>query len=102
MREAVAATPVILGILPSISVTSCFLTGPLVSMALPFLTNSSYTIFLTTLFFTISLCLLKITGVIFDSSTSNLSISDFNLAKSALKAKFDDQHLLRFKSHFVA
>ena len=82
-------------------------------MALTFLTNSSYLVFLTT-FFATSLSLLKLTetgfnlstsylftllfkflkslGTFSNSSMSNLSISDFKLAKSAFLAKSDFQH----------
>ena len=42
-----------------------------------FLANSSYTVFLPTLFFTKSLSLLKSAGVVSNLPISNLSISDF-------------------------
>ena len=79
-------------------------------MTLTFLTNSSYSIFLTT-FFTTSLSLLtsagvvsnlpisnlsillfkllKLLGIFFNSSTSYLSTSDFKLTKSYFLASCD-------------
>ena len=54
-----------------------------------FLTNSSYKVFLTIPVFTASLRLLKSTGVVSNSSISNLSIFNFKLAKSAFLANFD-------------
>ena len=53
-----------------------------VSIALMFLTNSSYTVFSTTLFFTTSRSLLKSVGVVSILSISDLSISGFKLAIS--------------------
>ena len=53
-----------------------------------FLDNLSSTSFLTTFFFTRSLRLLKSTGIVFKLPTSNLSISDFKLAKSTFLANF--------------
>ena len=82
-------------------------------MALTFLTNSSYSVFLTTSSSTILLSLLKSKGMCFNlsetnlstlifklfkplgtysnSSIPNLSISDFKLAKSAFLEKSDFQ-----------
>ena len=88
-------------------------------MALTFLTNRSYSVFLTTSSFTTSLSLLKSTGVFsnlpisnlstllfklskpfdtfFNLSVSNSSISDFKLAKLDLLAKFDvSKHIAFF------
>ena len=51
-------------------------------MALPFLTNSSYSVFLTTSFFTTSLSLLKSACVVPDLPIFNLSTLCFKLLKS--------------------
>ena len=61
----------------------------LVWIALPFWTNSSHRVFLTTSFFTTSLSLLKPTEVILRLSIPNLSKSDFKLAKLHFLAKLD-------------
>ena len=58
-----------------------FKTNPLVSILFTLATNLSYTVFLTTSFFTASLSLLKSTGTGINSSISNLSTSVFKLAK---------------------
>ena len=50
-------------------------------------TDVSYTVFLTTTFFTTSLSLLKSTGTGTNSSISNLSASVFKLAKFVFNAK---------------
>ena len=62
---------------------SVLLTSPLVSMALTSLTNSSNSAFLTALFYTLSLSLLKSTGVVSNLSIPNLSILPFKLFKPA-------------------
>ena len=72
LREALVAKLVISGILSS-----------------TFLILALYTYFLTTSFFTTSLSLIKSTGTGTNSSISNLSKSDFKLAKSAFLAKDD-------------
>ena len=51
------------------------------SVALTFLTNSSYTVFLTTSLFTTSLSLLKSTGVVSHLPISNLCTLLFKLLK---------------------
>ena len=119
------AKPLILGILPSISfilaLQSVFLTRSLVlgtlfsipDLSLSYLvfknkrgsintvylaTNLSYTVFLTTSYFTTSLSLLKSTDGA-NVSISNLSISVFRLAKFVFSAKTCVTFL---KSVFVA
>ena len=62
---------------------SVLLTSPLVSMALTSLTNSLNSAFLTTLFYTLSLSLLKSTGVLSNLSIPSLSILPFKLFKPA-------------------
>ena len=57
------------------------LIGTLLSKVLINLTNLSYSVFLTTPFFTASLSLLKLTRTVCSLSTSNLSHLDFRLAK---------------------
>ena len=52
-------------------------------------TNLSYTVFLTTSFFTTSLSLLKSTGTGTNLSMSNLSTSVFKLAKFVYNAKLE-------------
>ena len=52
-------------------------------------TNLSYTVFLTTSFFTTSLSLLKSTGTGANLSISNLSTSVFKLAKFVVNAKLE-------------
>ena len=69
------------------SVIIIFLTKSLVSVVL--VASSSYTMFVTTSFFTASLRLLKSTRVVSNLSISNVSISDFNLAKSTFSENFD-------------
>ena len=108
--------PQILGILPSISLTLAlrfillisllvsgiffsnsvssesywvFKTTPLVSILFTFTTNLSYTVFLTTLFFTTLINLLKPTGTGTNLSISNLSTSVFRLAKFVFSAKLE-------------
>ena len=58
-------------------------------MALTFLTNSLYTVFLTTSYFTTLLRLLKLAGIVSNLSISTLSISGFKLAKSTILTSFD-------------
>ena len=68
-----------------------------------FAANLSYTAFLTTLFFTKSLSLLKSTGSGADLSMSNLSISVFRLAKFVFSSKFEVSTCVTFfKTVFVA
>ena len=64
-------------------------TNPLVSIFFSSITNLSYTVFWTTLWFTALLSLLKPTRTVFNSSTSSLSISVFRLAKSDFSANLD-------------
>ena len=52
-------------------------------------TNLSYTVFLTTSFFTASLSLRKSTGICTNLSMSNLSTSVFRLAKFIFNAKLE-------------
>ena len=61
----------------------------LVSILSTFATNLSYTVFLTTLFFTTSLSLLKSTGTGANLSMSNLSTSVFKLAKFVFNAELE-------------
>ena len=66
-------------------------------------TNLSYTVFLTTSFFTASLSLLKSTGTGANLSISNLSTSVFKLAKFDFSAKLLTSTCDIFcKSAFVA
>ena len=68
-----------------------------------FAANLSCTAFLTTLFFTKSLSLLKSTGSGADLSMSNLSISVFRLAKFVFSSKFEVSTCVTFfKTVFVA
>ena len=87
------ARPLVSGILFSNSDLSVsylvFKTNPLVSILFTLLTNLSYTSFLTTLFFTTSLSLLKSTGTGANLSISNLSTSVFKLAKFVFNAKLE-------------
>ena len=72
-------------------------------IALSFLINSSYTVFLTTSVFTTSLSLLKSTGAFFNSEMSNFAIFDFKIAKSTFLANFDVLTLVvSFKSAYMA
>ena len=103
----------------------CLLTSPVVPVALTFLTNSSYTSFLTFSLSTTSLNLfqsvvtgfklsasnlstllfklLKPLGTFSNSTISNLSKSDFKLTKSAFLANFDvSTFAVLFKLDFVA
>ena len=66
-----------------------FGTKSLESILSTFATNSSYTVFLTTLFFTTSLSLLKSTGTGANLSMSNLSTSVFKLAKFVFSVKLE-------------
>ena len=75
-----------------------FNTKSLVSMLFTFATSLSYTAFLTTSFFTISLSLLKSTETGANLSMSNLSTSIFRLANFV----FTSTCLTFFKSVFVA
>ena len=66
-------------------------------------TGLSYTVFLTTSFFTTSLSLLKSTGTGTNLSISNLSTSVFKLTKSDCAANLDASvPVAFFKSAFVA
>ena len=58
-------------------------------MLFTFATNLSYTVFLTTSFFTTSLSLLKSTGTRTNFSISSLSTSVFKLAKFDFSAKLE-------------
>ena len=62
-------------------------TNTLVSTLFTLVTNLSYTVFLITSFFTISLSLLKSTGTGTNLLKSNSSTSVFKLAKFAFSAK---------------
>ena len=66
-----------------------FKTTPLVLILFTFTTNLSYTVFLTTLFFTTLINLLKPTGTGTNLSISNLSTSVFRLAKFVFSAKLE-------------
>ena len=66
-----------------------FKTNALISILFALATNLSYTVFLTTSFFTRSLSLLKSTGTGANSSVSNLSTSGFRLAKFVFNAKLE-------------
>ena len=85
---------------------SPFLTKLLVSVvwiAVTLLTNSSYTSFVSTSFFTTSLSLPKSIGAVSNSSISHLSISDFKLTVLAFLPNFDvSRPVTLFKSDFVA
>ena len=80
-----------------------FLTSPLASMAVRFSTSSLYIVFLTTSVFTIPLSLLQLTGVVSNSSMSNLSVSDLKLAKTIFLANYDvSTSFVLLKSDFLA
>ena len=64
-----------------------FKTNPLLSILFTFATNLSYKVFLTTLFLTASLGLLKSTEIGINLSISNLSTSVYTLAKFYFSAK---------------
>ena len=66
-----------------------FKTKSLVSILFTLATNLSYTVFLTTSFFTTSLSLLKSTGTGANLSMSNLSTLVFKLAKFVFSAKLE-------------
>ena len=66
-----------------------FKTNVLVSILFTLATNLSYTVFLTTSFFTVLLNLLKSTGTVTNFSISNLSTSAFKLTKSDFAANLD-------------
>ena len=72
----------------------------IVGIALTFLTDSSYTVFLTFSVFTVPLRWLKSTGLVSNLLISNLPISVFMLAKSIFLASFDV--LTYASSDFVA
>lgn len=72
----------------------------IVGIALTFLTDSSYTVFLTFSVFTVPLRWLKLTGLVSNLLISNLPISVFMLAKSIFLASFDV--LTYVSSDFVA
>ena len=63
-----------------------FKRNPLVSVLFTLVTNLSYTVFLTTSFFTTLLNLLKSTGTVTNLSMSNLSTSVFKPAKFVFNA----------------
>ena len=72
-------------------------------MLYTFVTNLSYSVFLTTSFFTTSLSLLKSTGTGANLSISNLSTSVFKLAKLDFSAKLlTSTWVPCFRSVFVA
>ena len=80
-----------------------FKINPLVSILFTFVTNLSYTIFLTTSLFITLLSLLKSTGTAFNLSASILSISAFKLVKSYFATDLDVSTYVAFlKSDFVA
>ena len=66
-----------------------FKTNPLVSMLFTFSTNLSYTVFLTTPFFTTSINLLKSTGTFTNVSLANLSTSAFRPIKFVFNGKVE-------------
>ena len=72
----------------------------IVGIALTFLTDSSYTVFLTFSVFTVPLRWLKSTGLVSNLLISNLPISVFMLVKSIFLASFDV--LTYVSSDFVA
>ena len=75
----------------------------LVSILFTFVTNLSYTAFLTTSFFATSLSLLKSTGTGANLSMSNLSTSVFRLAIFVFSEKLEvSTCVIFFKSIFVA
>ena len=108
---------------PDLIMIICFLEVVLVSMALNFLTNSSYTSFLTTFLSATSLHFLKSTGAGFNLSTShlpillsklfkplgtyfylstsNLSTSDFKITKSVFLINFNVSTPVAFSSHIL-
>ena len=85
--------PLVLGILFSnlvnLALKFFYNSKLLVSILSSFATNLSYTIFLTTSFFTRSLNLLKSTGTGTNLSTSNLSTLLFKLAKFVFNANLE-------------
>ena len=64
-------------------------------------TNLSYVVFLTISFFTKSLSLLKSTGTAANLSMSNLSTSDFKLAKFVFSAKLEVSTVSHFLDQFL-
>ena len=68
---------------------SVFVTKALVLVVLTGIADSSCTVLWTTSFFTTLLSLLESTGVVYDSSISNLWTFDFKLAKSTFLGNFD-------------
>ena len=80
-----------------------FKTNPVVSILFTFETNLSYTVFLTTSFFTTLFSLFKSIGAVFNLSISILSTSVFNLDKFDFNARLDVSiPVAFFKSVFVA
>ena len=78
-------------------------TDPLVSILFTFVTNLSYTVFLTTSFLTTLLSLLKSTGTDFHLSIYILSTSAFRIGKSDFAANLDVSTAVAiFNSAFVA
>ena len=78
-------------------------TNPVVSVVFTFSTYLSYTVFLTTSFFTASLSLLKSTGTGANLSIPSLSTLVFKLAKSDFSAKLlKSTCVTSFRSVFVA
>ena len=73
----------------------------LVSVLFTFATNLLYTVFLTTLFFTTSLTLLKSTGTGANLPMSNLSTSVFRLAKFVFSAKLEVSTCVTFLDQFL-
>ena len=72
-------------------------------MAVRFSTSSLYIVFLTTSIFTIPLSLLQLTGVVSNSSMSNLSVSDLKLAKTIFLENYDvSTSFVLLKSDFLA
>ena len=66
-----------------------FKTNALVSLLITLATSLSCTVFLTTSFFTTSLSLLKSAGTGSNLSISNLSTSNFKLAKFVFNVKLE-------------
>ena len=73
----------------------------LVSVLFTFATNLLYTVFLTTLFFTTSLTLLKSTGTGANLPMSNLTTSVFRLAKFLFSANLKQQRVSHFLDQFL-
>ena len=80
-----------------------FKTKSLASVLLTFAANLSYTVFLTTSYFTTSFNLPRSTGTDPNLSLSNVSTSVFRLAKFVFSAKFEISTCVTFsRSVFVS